>query len=97
MRYEDMLDRPFEVFGGLARHLRLNADEAQIAEAIERSSFERLRKQEAQKGFAERYVPDQTFFREGRAGQWRTGLTAAQVDRIVADHGEQMQRFGYLP
>jgi len=31
------------------------------------------------------------------AGQWEDALTPAQVNRIVRDHGEQMQRFGYLP
>jgi hypothetical protein len=28
---------------------------------------------------------------------WRDVLNPSQVDRIVRDHGEQMQRFGYLP
>jgi hypothetical protein len=36
-------------------------------------------------------------FRDGRAGQWKEVLTPAQVQRIVDAHGEQMQRFGYLP
>ena len=40
---------------------------------------------------------DQSFFREGRAGQRKEVLTPVQVDRIVKDHGEQMRRFGYLP
>jgi hypothetical protein len=24
-------------------------------------------------------------------------MTPGQIDRVVADHGEQMARFGYLP
>ena len=36
------------------------------------------------------------FFRQGRSGGWRDKLSGAQVDRIVADHGQVMRRFGYL-
>jgi hypothetical protein len=98
MRYEDMLSDPERAFGALARHLLLNPTGRQLAEAIELSSFERLKAQEKQKGFRERPPnADQEFFREGRAGQWKEVLTAEQIDRIVRDHGEQMQRFGYLP
>ena len=98
MRYEDMLAAPMKAFGGLARHLRLNPNAAELREAVERSSFERLQRQEVQKGFIERpEESDENFFREGRAGQWKEVLTRAQIDRIVRDHGEQVARFGYLP
>ncbi len=30
-------------------------------------------------------------------GQWKEVLTPAQIQRILDAHGEQMQRFGYLP
>jgi hypothetical protein len=97
MRYEDMLDDPERAFGALARHLLLNPTDRQLAEAIELSSFERLKAQERQKGFRERPPQaDQDFFREGRAGQWKEVLTPAQIERLVRDHGEQMRRFGYL-
>jgi len=97
MRYEDMLADPGAAFGALSAHLKLGAGRREVTEAVERSSFDRLQSQEAKKGFSERYFPEQQFFREGRAGQWREHLTIAQVDRIVRDHGEQMARFGYLP
>jgi hypothetical protein len=97
MRYEDMLATPERAFGGLARHLLLVPTPGQLAGAIERSSFARLRAQEDSEGFQER--PSQTgrFFREGRAGQWQDILTKEQVARILKDHGPQMTRFGYLP
>jgi len=90
-----MLADPKKAFTALARHLLLNPTRRQLARAIEWSSFARLQAQE--KGFRERPPnADQSFFREGRAGKWKDALTAAQVDRIVRDHGEQMQRFGSL-
>ena len=97
MRYEDMLDEPQKAFGGLARHLLFTPTDDQLADAIDRSSFERLREQEQQEGFRERPERAERFFREGRAGQWKDVLTPAQIKRIVDAHGEQMQRFGYLP
>jgi hypothetical protein len=91
MRYEDMLAEPKATFAGLARHLLIDFTPTQLKSAIKRSSFLRLQAQEKQKGFRERPPA------AGRAGQWRSVLTPGQVDRIVRDHGEQMQRFGYLP
>ena len=54
MRYEDMLANPEDTFGKLARFLKLRPDRAQLHEAIERSSFERLSQQEDETGFSEK-------------------------------------------
>jgi hypothetical protein len=97
MRYEDMLAAPKATFDALARHLLMSPTAAQLADAIDRSSFDKLRAQEDVDGFRERPRHAGRFFREGRAGQWKDILTAQQIDRIVRDHGEQMTRFGYLP
>ena len=97
MRYEDMLAEPQKTFGALARHLLFKPTDTELADAIDRSSFERLREQEEKEGFRERPEVAKRFFREGRTGQWKDVLTPAQVQRIVDAHGEQMQRFGYLP
>ena len=97
MRYEDMLAEPKKTFGALARHLLVTPTQEQLANAIDRSSFERLREQEEKAGFRERPEGAERFFRDGRAGQWKEVLTPAQIQRIVDAHGEQMQRFGYLP
>lgn len=96
MRYENMLADPVAIFGGLARHLLMNPTEAQLNLAIERSSFENLKKQEAEHGFKEKPEKAERFFREGKAGQWQEGLSRRQVRRIVHDHHVQMARFGYL-
>ena len=57
----------------------------------------RAAREERAGGFAELPVGTERFFRVGQAGQWREALTPAQVDMIVEAHGEQMERFGYLP
>lgn len=96
MRYENMLADPFGTFGGLARHLLLKPTDDQLRLAIERSSFEVLRKQEEEVGFKEKPEKAERFFREGKSGQWQEGLTRRQVRRIVQTHHVQMKRFGYL-
>lgn len=97
MRYEDMVAAPETAFGNLARHLLLLPTEAQLREAIARSSFKELQDQEERAGFREKPEPAQRFFRKGQVGEWRNTLRRLQVRRIVRAHGEQMQRFGYLP
>ena len=83
MRYEDMLSEPQKTFGALARHLLFTPSDAQLADAIDRSSFARLREQEEQDGFVERPEKAERFFREARAGQWKDVLMPQQVQRIV--------------
>ena len=97
VRYEDMLAAPNDAFAKIAAHLMIFANRAQTDQAAELSSFSRLQAAEAAGGFLEKPPDAERFFREGRAGQWRDVLTPAQVSRIVADHGEQMARFSYLP
>ena len=98
LRYEDLLDNPEAGFLKVVRHLQIRATRAQLRRAIDLTLFDRLRRLEERDGFAERpQRSSEAFFREGRAGQWRERLNAAQVARIVADHGPLMKRFGYLP
>ena len=77
--------------------MRIGATPAEIEEAVRLASFEELTKKEDAGGFTERPHWIDRFFRVGRAGQWKERLTPEQVGRIVADHREQMARFGYLP
>ena len=97
MRYEDMLTDSLASFAALARHLRLDATPAQIALAVDRSSFEALQDEEERLGFKERPQQAERFFREGRVGQWRDVLSRQQIEHVVAAHREQMARFGYWP
>jgi hypothetical protein len=97
VRYEDMLAKPLHTFGGITRFMGLKTPRERLDRAIELSSFKNLRQQEEAKGFREKSERGTKFFRVGQAGQWRKVLTPAQIDRLVENHREQMQRFGYLP
>ena len=97
IRYEDMLKKPVVAFSRVARFLGLNPPRDRLERAIDRASFKSLRAQEDAKGFRERSFKAEKFFRVGKAGQWRTALSKAQIDRVVEAHKEQMERFGYWP
>jgi aryl sulfotransferase len=96
VRYEDMLARPVDTFSRAARFLQLPDDPRRIEQAIRFSDFKRLAEQEDRQGFKERSPKTARFFRQGKSGGWRDTLSDAQVERVVADHGPVMRRFGYL-
>lgn len=96
VRYEDMIDSTLETFAGVAKFLGLEPPPDRLQRAVTHSSFERLQAQEDETGFVERSQHSR-FFRSGRVGQWREALSEDQVRRVVSDHREQMERFGYVP
>ncbi len=96
MRYEDIIANPAASFSRIAGHVGIPAPPALIERAVRLSSFDRLQQQESTLGFTGWSISDSPFFRQGAAGAWRDRLTPEQARQIEADHGEQMQRFGYL-
>ncbi|MCF8470032.1 MAG: sulfotransferase domain-containing protein [Parvibaculum sp.] len=96
-RYEDLLYKPRKHFKQVANFLGLKPSPERLQRAIRNSSFKALKELEKQKGFRERSKKAESFFREGRAEQWRDVLTPEQVRRIIADHHVQMARFDYIP
>jgi len=96
VRYEDMQDRAFECFTGVAQFLGLSPPRERLERAISNSSFGALQAQEETRGFVER-TEHTRFFRKGRSGAWEAVLSEQQVAQVVSDHREQMARFGYVP
>lgn len=95
VRYEDMIARPMEAFGGIASFLRLNPSEERLEKAIRYSSFDVLKDQEQSHGFRERSLKSEVFFRSGEAGQGVRLLRPDLAARLHTQHAEQMGRFGY--
>lgn len=98
LRYEDMLRDPLAAFKSTANFLGLQPPLERLERAIRFSSFKAMKAQEEADGFKERPKnASASFFREGRAEQWREELTPDQVRQIISDHRQQMERFGYIP
>ncbi len=96
MRYEDMLNCPLETFGAAVRFIGWEYEEARVERAVRLSAFENVQAQERARGFKEKPSGMPAFFRKGQAGSWREELNGDQIARIIRDHGEVMQRFGYM-
>ena len=97
MRYEDMCLQTVETFAAAVRFLGWAEDVDRVRRAVAFSSFDVLQQQEQTRGFNERQPKAASFFRQGRAGAWREGLTEEQVARVIRDHAPVMRRLGYLP
>lgn len=97
LRYEDMLAHPQRSFRKIESLLGVKKDVKRLAKAIRFSSFNQLKKQEQHKGFVEKHENAGQFFRQGKTKQWRDELTDKQVQQIIKDHREQMERFKYIP
>ncbi|MGH8146631.1 MAG: sulfotransferase domain-containing protein [Rhodanobacteraceae bacterium] len=97
LRYEDLLDKPAKHFAKAAKLIGLGQDKARIERAVKHTSFQTLATLEKKHGFVEAVDEKTRFFFKGRANQWREALSREQVQRIVDDHREQMQRFKYVP
>jgi aryl sulfotransferase len=96
VRYEDMKLNPIPTFTEAVRFMGLDVNEEQIKTAIEMSDFKKLKAKEEAEGFKERPYKTAAFFRKGEVGDWRNHLTEAQRDKLIADHGEVMRKYGYL-
>lgn len=95
VRYEDLLKQPLTHFEAIIRFIGLPTDRRRLQQAIDNSTFEKLKKLEATEGYRELATSAPEFFREGRADVWRDTLTPQQIDRIRNTHGEVMKHVGY--
>lgn len=96
LRYEDMKEHPLPTFKKAIAFLRLDSSETDIENALDNARIEKLQQQEDASGFSEKPAKVARFFRKGIVGDWKNTLTSAQIDRIIRDHGDMMQCYGYL-
>jgi len=96
LRYEDMFFKPLETFSRGMNFLNVDISSQALQQAIDDTSFDKLQDHEKQHGFKEKPALDRPFFRKGIVGDWENTLTEQQVQRVIADHSEMMQAYGYL-
>ncbi|MBW4890009.1 sulfotransferase domain-containing protein [Mucilaginibacter sp. HMF5004] len=95
IRYEDMLADAFETFKQALLFMGIKTDKQQLETAIAASSFEQLKQKETDYGFKER-IRNTSFFRSGKAGNWKNELTSQQVSAITSQHQNTMAKYGYI-
>lgn len=97
MRYEDMLNDSLATFRHAVNFLQLKYNDKQINRALHHSRFDELKRQERDKGFAEKPQKSKSFFHRGTAGNWREKLSTQQVDMLIQSHHKVMSQYDYLP
>ena len=96
IKYEDMMLNTFDTFSEAIKFCGFKFSESEIREAIQKSSFSELQKQEKEKGFREKSPGSESFFRKGKIGSWKEELPDHLAEMIINDHREVMSRLGYF-
>lgn len=96
LRYEDMVLDPIKEFTKAINFFGLPNDEQRIKKAVEFSSFDKLKKQEKEKGFREKAPNAKSFFRNGKTSDYLEKLSQQQIDQIIKDHKEIMVKYGFI-
>ncbi len=96
VRYVDLVRQTSAQLTRIAEFIWGRADPARVAKAVECSSFERQKNEEARLGF-EGALPSRrgAFFREGRPGQWRSAMPETLALRLESALGDLMDEFGF--
>jgi hypothetical protein len=99
LRYEDMLGDPGRELERVAAFLGLSVSGEQIAQAVESSSFNRMRTLELTQPGAWKAIKagraDKPFVRSAKAGDWQTQLVRGSRELIEQAWGERMRSMGY--
>jgi hypothetical protein len=90
VRYEDLLERPNEEVGRLARFLGADTSEKAVQQAVDSASFERL-----SKGRERGQEDTSSFYRKGVAGDWNNYFTERDKEIYKEEAGELLIRLGY--
>jgi hypothetical protein len=100
VKYEDMKKDRRKVLEEVVQFLGIPCSGQDIAQAVERSSFENMRKEEETYG-AEPYSGTKGeggfFMRRGKIDSWKEELSAQARTRIETEFGVTMRKVGYLP
>lgn len=95
LRYEDLLADGEASVRRIAEFLGKPASGQQIKDVVTTTSFEQLKRQEAERGFTEA-VRAGRFFRAGKAQQWREIRDQSVFRPLLDNFGRLMRRYGYL-
>jgi hypothetical protein len=100
VKYENMKKDRRAVLQEVVRFAGITCTEQDIAQAVERSSFENMRKEEEAHG-AEPYSGTKGeggfFMRRGKVDSWKEELSDRAKARIEKEFGGTMRKLGYLP
>ncbi len=99
LKYEDLVYKKEEVVKIIVKffeknfNIKCNSNDEKIANIVESTSFEKLKSQESEYGFAE--ASSGAFFRKGEKNQWKNELTVEQIARLENKFRDFINKFSY--
>ncbi|MBN2668428.1 MAG: sulfotransferase domain-containing protein [Bacteroidales bacterium] len=95
IRYEDLLDRPEEMFKSIVEFCDISLEEEKLLSSIKHSSFNQLKTQEDQNGFREKPIKSSKFFRSGKSGAWQNYIPKTLALEFYEKNVSVMKKLGY--
>jgi len=95
IKYEDLHSNPVKAMVGICKRLGIFQSISDIEQAVEKSSFDELRRREAKEGFYERPPSQERFFRSGSVGDGVRTLSGCQILEINRVNSKIMKHLGY--
>jgi len=96
VRYEDMLCDTFRIFKEILRFIGFTRyTDQEIERAVNECRFDKLKKQERENGFNERFQNSSSFFRKGSSSNWKTELSPELINSIIFHHSKVMEYYHY--
>lgn len=95
VKYEDLLSDTPHVLRHVADFSRTNWTSKDILAAVERASFDKMRKVEQNKGFPDQNDFSGTFVRSGKAGDWIKYYGEPEKTVFKRFHNSALVRLGY--
>ncbi|PLX01300.1 MAG: sulfotransferase [Marinilabiliales bacterium] len=95
IRYEDMVQAPFETFKKAVEFCKLSVSDERIQLAIDKSNFNTLKKMETNNGFREKPAGMKSFFRKGKIGSWKEELDKKTIEKIISNNQTTLHLYNY--
>ncbi len=99
LKYEDLKKNEFENFKKILKFIsqykEIEINDDKIKQTIEKCNFQKLKIEEKQNGFIERWG-NENFFRKGQIDEWKQNLSNDLIKKIENNFKELMNDFGYL-
>jgi hypothetical protein len=96
LRYEDMLTDTFSCLRRALTFAEIDVSDSVIEKAVNRASFDSMKKLENTKGFNVDHLVNVEFVRQGKSGKWGDTFKPGDLVRFNKFHGGSLKEVGYL-
>jgi hypothetical protein len=95
VRYEDLKTDTLVQLKRVLDFLEIDVEKSIMQEAIEKASFESMKRLEKTKGFNLEQLKNVNFVRKGKVGSWQDVFGENEVEEFIRSHGHGVKELGY--